>query len=237
MSSLLLVGNPAKRRKSRKPRTAAQRAATAKMLAANRARKNPAKRRKARTASAAKPVIRYRTRARKNPARRRARRNPISGGLNMRSIVAQLKNAGIGAAGAIGVDVGFGFVQSYLPEAVQAPVDAAGNMNPAYYAAKGATAIVAGLLAKRLIGSARAAQMVEGSLTVTMHDAAKQFLAGNVPSLTLGAYAPGGRQLPSLPSGLGRVGMQISRRPAVANGSLRGVGSYISASSREMMPR
>lgn len=237
MSQLLLVGNPAKRRRSGKTRTAAQKRATAKLVALNKRRRsgssvavraNPApKRRRRRAVTTAKVSRRI----------RRARRNPIAG-LDMRGITNQLKTAGIGAAGAVGVDVLFGFVQSYLPTSMQTEASADGSMNVAYYAAKSATAIGAGLLLNKMIGANKAAAVVEGSLIVTLYKAAARFMANNVPSVTLGSYVPGGRQAGVLPfsQNLRGVGMQVSRSARVHNApnqNLRGVGEYVGASHRE----
>lgn len=192
MTTLAVFSNPAKRR-SRKARSPAQKAATRKMLAANRARKNPAKHRARKAHHAV---------ARRNPAKRyavkhharRTRRNPISAHLG--SIKALVTGAGIGAAGALGVDVAFGFVQSYLPASLSTEKDAAGATNYGYYLAKGATAVAAAMALKKLIGPGRAAQVATGSLTVTLYRAMAQFLASTVPSVKLGMHlnAPGGTQ-------------------------------------------
>lgn len=84
---LLLQGNPSKRRKSRKHRSAAQRRATAKLVAMNR---NPAKRksrRKSRKSSAVAVVRRSSRRSVRRSARRSFSRS--SGGL--RSFTGLLK--------------------------------------------------------------------------------------------------------------------------------------------------
>lgn len=223
MSELLLVGNPA-RRKSRKPRSAAQRAATRRMVAANRARRNPAKRRAAPRKAAITIAANPRRRRRSVSARRtrRVRRNPIGGG-SMRGITAALKNAGMGAAGALGVDVAYGFAASYLPESVQSPTDATGGTNFAYFLAKGAAAVALGMLAKKIVGASKAAQFVEGSLTVTLHDAAKQMIGSTV---TLGRVRN--------PARLAGVGMYPGASNVMAlprNSGAMGLGRYVSGVS------
>jgi hypothetical protein len=185
MSQLLLVGNPAKRRRSSKPRSAAQKAATRKMLAANRSRKNPVHRkRRARVASARKnPVAHRRTRAVVHH-KRRTRRNPISA--HMGGAVTLVKGAAIGAVGAIGVDALFGFVSSYLPASFSTEKDATGAVNYGYYLAKGATAVAAAMALKKVVGGQRAAQVATGSLTVTLYRAIAGFMATSIPSVKLG---------------------------------------------------
>jgi hypothetical protein len=232
MSQLLLVGNPARRRKTR---SAAQKRATAKMLAANRSKRHAApKRKRARSivAVTSNPAPRRRRASVKRVAKRRARRNPISTSLSIRSITAQLKNAGIGAAGALGVDVAYGFASGYLPDMVKSPLDATGKPNYAYYAAKGLAAIGIGMAAKKLIGANRAAQLVEGSLTVTAHDLMKQLVTSNFAGVTLG-YASPARQMPFVPQSqaLNGVGTYLSNSQ-VAN---RNLNAYVPQSQREVL--
>lgn len=185
MSSLLLVGNPRRRRAAAKrnpQRTKARR---------NTAKRRTAKRHSAPVAVAANPVRRHRrARARHNPVhRRRTRRNPIhSGGL--RSITATLKSAAVMAGGAVGVDVAFGFVKDYLPASIASPVDTAnGGPNYGYYAAKGAFAIGAGMLLRRFLHG-NATRVAEGSLVVTLHDLAKQVIATNATTVPMGRFIP-----------------------------------------------
>lgn len=235
MSQLLLVGNPARRRKTR---SAAQKRATAKMLAANRSKRRASpKRKRSVVALATNPAPRRRRRTAtvKHTAKRRARRNPISASLSIRSITAQLKNAGIGAAGALGVDVAYGFASGYLPDMIKAPVDAAGAPNYAYYAAKGLLAIGIGMAAKKVVGANRAAQLVEGSLTVTAHDLMKTIVAKNFAGVTLG-YASPGRTLPYMPNNqaLGGVGTYLSGTPS-QNMQNRSLSAYVPQSQREVL--
>lgn len=229
MANLLLVGNPAKRRKSRKPRTAAQRAATARMLAANRARRGGSAKRRAshtkrRTARKApttivvrsNPVKRHvaKSRARRT---RHIRRNPVS---SLNDIKSLLMASATGAAGALGVDVLMGVVQPYLPDAVASPNAADGSANYGYYAAKGALAIAASMAASKVIGHNRAVQIAEGSLIVTMHALGSRMIASNAPSVRLGMYPqlgamPGGKVLPMMRTtrtlrGVGGMGKYLS---------------------------
>ena len=205
MSALMLIHpNPRKRRKSGKRRSAAQRAATARMLAANRAsrgggtRKRKYKRR-AKAASAA-PARSYR-RA-KRYARRAARRGAsFLRGFSVGSVVPMVKNAGIGATGALAADVGYGFASRFLPEQVQSPA----NGLP-YYAAKGAFAILGGIVLGKVISPSLASKMAEGSLIVSMHGAAKTLLPADL-----------------LP--MGSMGYQSSAM--VARGNVRRIAEYV----------
>jgi hypothetical protein len=193
MSQLLLVGNPAPHRKSRKHRSPAQKAATRRMLAANRSKRRPTahKRRKTHRAVTRTNPVTHRTYRRRVTAaahhyRRRARRNPIAARLG--SIKSLVTGAGIGAVGAIGVDAAFGFVSSYLPASLSTEKDAAGGVNYGYFLAKGAMAVAAAMLLKKAIGGHRAAAVAQGSLTVTLYRALAGFMSSTLPSVKLGAY-------------------------------------------------
>ena len=228
-AQLLLVGNPARRkarRKSTKAPSAAQRRARAKFAAMARARAGKsrrvhAKRKIRRTAVStlrSNPVRHRRHVAKRSHAvaRRRTRRNPINSA-TLRNITTLLKTSATGAAGAIGVDVIMGFVQGYLPASLSNPGTPA-SPNYGYYAAKGALAVGTAMVASKIIGSAKAARIAEGSMTVTLHDLFRNLIAGNVSSIPLGMYtglgnSPGGKVLPM---------MNATR-------NLRGVGAYVSS--------
>lgn len=189
-SELLLIGNPARRRrKSAKRRTRsnpvspAQRAARAKFAAMARGRTSP------------NPIRRRRRSA--AVSRRRVRRNPIGGSV-MRGLGPMVKSAAYGAAGALAVDVGYGFALPYLPAMIQTPVAVGGGINPAYYLGKGAFTIALGVLGKKVLGP-KAGPMVEGALAVLLHDAGKRFIEGSGMGVTMG-FMPGGRILPQLPA-------------------------------------
>lgn len=227
MQELLLIGNPAKRRraktarrKSRKAASPAQLRARARFAAMARGRTTP------------NPV--HRRRARRTVARthRRVRRNPIGGG-TLRSLVPMLQNAAWGGAGALVNDVAYGYVQPYLPATFQTPVPGAG-LSLGYYVGKGAVAIALGVLGRRIVG-ARAARMTEGALSVLAHSAMKDAAASAGINVPMG-YMPGGRVVPALPisqnlrkyvpgnvTSLPRAGSQM--------------GAYVSAAQREGMHR
>lgn len=191
MPSILLV-NPRKRRTkkrratrrknpvAKKRRTAAQKAATRKMIAANRRsrgstrRKNPVKR-KARRAAA--PVRRRRTAARRSTRRRR---NPVSPTFSMRSIQNQVIDAGMGAVGALGLDV----VQGYLPIPANLKTGLVGT------GVKALLAIGLGVVAAKtkLVKSSTAAKFANGALIVVLHDELKKQVATFAPGIQMGEY-------------------------------------------------
>jgi len=234
--SLLLVGNPARRR-TRKARAKSRKAPSAKQLAARRkfaamARARAGKRRAAKRTSVtvmrSNPVKRRRHVAKRSHAvaRRRVRRNPISSA-SLRNVTSLLKTSATGAAGAIGVDVLMGLVQRYLPAAIATPNDSAGGVNYGYYAAKGALAVVASMGAAKVIGAATAARIAEGSLTVTLHGLMARLIAANMSSVPLGMYT--GARLGNSPGG--KVLNMNANRP------LRGVGAYVSGAQRDAIVR
>lgn len=191
MSQLLLI-NPRKRSSRRKPRTAAQRRATAKMLAANRSRRK-GRNVNARASNPA-PAVRRR---RRNPiaakSHSRRRRNPIAASkqvsLSANSVMSLAKAGAVGAVGAVAVDVVYGYAQPYLPSAMQSPVDSAGSINPLYYLAKGGMAVLVGVLGRKV--TRHAGNMAQGSLTVTLHDAMKALMPSGISMGSVGYMSPG----------------------------------------------
>jgi len=115
---------------------------------------------------------------RKNPApahgrrrsgRRRTRRNPIGGMLRTRGsgglfggISRAAMSAGLGAAGAIGVD----FLLRFAPVSMK--------VGPMSHVTKAAVAIGVGLIGRK---NALVAGAAQGALTVALYGAARQFLA------------------------------------------------------------
>jgi len=193
MSTLFMVNPRSKRRrgKSRKHRSAAQRAATARLVALNKGfRRNP--RRKSRKASRRKQRgFAVMSAPRVHRLRRRARRafesmrSHFAGGGIVGSASSLLKAGAIGGAGAVAVDVGMSYVRSYLPSSMTSPVNADGSANFGYFGAKAALAIALGVYGRRIpkLG-AFAGRMAEGALTVMAY----QLMRPMVPANMLGAY-------------------------------------------------
>ncbi len=219
----LLVVNPLKRRRARKSnprrgRSAAQRAATARMLAANR-RNNPVKRHRRRARRAANPVTvsrvrryarRHLSRRRSNPiSHRRRRRNPIGlGMLRMSGVVGMVKSAAIGGAGALGMDFLWSKITGYLPTSLQSDAGKAVDINDALKIF--ATVIAGRALSRPTKGLSM--KMAEGSLTVQMFTLISNLATMYAPSLVNGVgYANPARTVPGngriSPITRGRVGM------------------------------
>lgn len=219
MPEILLV-NPRKRRKTRRKKTVAkkrrspaQKRATAKMIAANRRRKNPVvrKRRKTRRKPTRGKSAVARSRRRASPVRRRRRvgRRKGNPAFTMRSLQNQLMEAGTGAVGALGLDV----IQGYLPIPANLKAGLVGT------GVKALLAIGMGVVAQnfKVIRGRTANQMVNGALTVVLHDELKKQVATFAPGLQLGEYLDA--------DGLGYYG---SGYPAgVMNDEYGGMGSYL----------
>lgn len=186
MAELLLI-NPRRRRraaskgKRRSNPSPAQRAARAKFAAAARARSGAARAsnpRRRRRRNPAAPVARRVVRRvrRSNPIRTRARRrrNPIGLG-NTSSYIAMLKDGFIGGAGALGVDVLYGYLAPYLPASLQRTPGQASVGD----AVKAVVTIALGkLLSRPTRGLSEKA--AKGALVVQAHGLLAQFLPSTV---------------------------------------------------------
>lgn len=171
MSQLMLI-NPSKRpSKRKKPRTAAQKAATKRMLAARAGKSKPATSRKRRSASRAMSAITRRVKSR--------RKNPIGGG-----IASMLMPAAKGALGAVAVNtLESQVVSRFLPVTLQ------GDMGQA--AVRVGLAVALGTMGGKVIGNANARQAAEGALVVTLHDVFVKTVNRMLPvGAGLSAYAP-----------------------------------------------
>lgn len=177
MAAELLLINPRKR-KARK--TAAKR----------RARKTSSRRRNPIAAKAvmrrANPVRRRRSvKRRRNPISAR-RRNPIALRGMFGGVAGMLRDAAIGATGAIAVDAAMGQVNKYLPAGMQ-PTPGAVGVNDAVKA--GVTVALGTLLSKVTRGMSRKA--AAGALTVQMDKVIRTFLPATVKAqLAYGTVAP-----------------------------------------------
>jgi hypothetical protein len=209
--SLAWIVNPSRRRRAKggKHRSAAQKAATRRMLAANRGRRsvhaNPGKRHRRRAAHR-NPIVRhvYRNPTAHRKSRRSVRRTRHSfshGG----GIMGMLKAGAIAGSGALLNDVLMGFAAKVLPPTMTTPQNADGTTNFTYFAAKGALALTLGTFGKRVLPGAMAGTMAQGALTVLAY----QLMRGMVPaSLGLGYY-----------------------NPAPTTGRMAGAGAYVGAYS------
>lgn len=219
MAQMLLI-NPAKRAKRRA--TAKRRKAPSAAQRANWARFAAMARGKSKARRAANPIARKaRRKVRRaavsvyRSARRvtRRRRNPIGarsmgGGLfNFRSYIGPIKDAAVMGAGAVAVDVAFGYINRYLPAMAQVQPGTVGVGD----AVKAVLTVALGkLLAKPTRGLSQKAAM--GSLVVQMRDVTMKVLPPSITGMAgVGAYTYGGTPL------LNRVGFANPARvvPAI----------------------
>lgn len=223
MAELILI-NPAKPLKGKKmatrkrARTAAQKRATAKLIAFNKSRRSgrtSVKRRKSNparavSAPAAAPAPRRR---RTNPTvsvakRSRRRRNPTGGASG---IMPMLNAALMGAVGATAVGAAMNYLP--LPAALKT-----GYIRPVTQAA---LALSLGIFGRKFLGR-NAVKMAEGALTVTLTETIKQ--VGSQAGIQLGYYSPGMMMneyvQPALP--------MPAPRPEYRNTSYDGMSEYVS---------
>ncbi len=229
MQELLIVNpsnRPSKRRKSTKAASPAQKRARAKFAAAARARagKSSTKRR-ARRAPAVSVMTNPRRRRHVAKATKRAshrRSNPLSMSSVIKKPLAMLTPALTGAVGAIAVNT----ILSKLP------IPASLNTGKMKYVTQGVAAIALAMIANKVgVKGAMAAQMAEGSLTVTLHDAIKDIASGFGMNLGgMGYYLPGvgvGQAAPSRSANPGQMAMKGMGKyltgPGSKSGGLRGV--------------
>jgi len=87
------------------------------------------------------------------------------------SIGGQVKNATLGAVGGLGIDVVMGAVAKRAPSQL--------TTGPARHLLKAAVALGLGLVGTKVLKSGMVGTMVQGGLTITLHDAAKEMLLRN----------------------------------------------------------
>lgn len=209
--------NPSKRRK--KHRSAAQRAATRKMLAA-RFHRNPRRKRKAATTEV-QVKRKYTKRRGRKSARIGVRRGRRSGGFAAKfssgAITALLKNGAIAGGGAVLVDIGMGYASGMLPASMATPTDSNGALQWGYVGAKAGLALLLGTLGKRIMPAEIAGTMAEGALTVLSY----QLIRPMVPaSLKLGYINPA----------------PVANRTQAVGAYVRGAGAYAALPVRASVP-
>lgn len=246
MESLFIVNPRRRKRKGRMPAGlrkywAARRRGKAPKRRRARARKaNPIRRRKRRAVVSAAPrrrrkhrrhAVAGRRRRRANPvyfARRKRRRhhNPFSTG----GLMAVLKPAGIGAAGAIATAIAYGYASPSLPS----------TLTTGYFPTivKAAAAIGLGMLIGKFMSKQDGQYATIGGLTVVLVGAVTPLITQAAPSLPglsglagygdylpvrMGAYSPTLRNRPGM-GRLGRLGF-ISPAPRVGMGAYMGRGA------------
>lgn len=183
MQELLVVNpskRPSKRRKAASPAQKRARAAFAAMARARAGKKRT--HRKAKRATSRKSTslsIMSNPRKRRHHARRR---NPVSTSL-VKKPMSILSPALVGALGATAVNTILAKV----------PLPASLNTGKMKYVTQGIAAIALGAVASKLgVRGSMAAQMAEGSLTVTLHQAITDIAGGMGMNLSgVGYYLPG----------------------------------------------
>lgn len=217
----LLVVNPSKRpsKRRRKAASPAQKAARAKFAAMARARsgkKRTTRRKRKSTSLSIMSNPSPRRHKRKTASRRR--RNPSARSTSLvRKPMAIITPALIGALGATAVNT----IMAKLP------VPASLNTGKMKYLTQGAAAIALGAIASRLgVKGSLAAQMAEGALTVTLHQAITDIAGGMGMNLSgMGYYLPG-------------RGVSAGPNPAANPARLAGMGKYITGPGAPMnMPQ
>lgn len=163
---------------------------------------NPRKRKATRKARRAHPIAKRRVHAvrrRKNPiaaAKRRVmrrRRNPISMGMMGGGYMTAIREALMGGAGAVAMDLVFGQVNKYLPATLQKTPGSVGTGD----AVKAVLTVFIGhTLNKATRGFSKKA--AQASLTVQAHDIIRTFIPA---SMTMGYYSPA-----TVAAGTNRVG-------------------------------
>jgi hypothetical protein len=216
MAEMLLI-NPRRRRKSAKK---ARRSSTGAKRRRVSRRRNPIP---------ATTVATVRRR-RRNPIRasrvtRRRRRNPIGGGaITSNKIMAMVKDALIGGAGAVAVDIAMGQIAAYLPASLRR---VPGTVGVGDAVKAGLTVALGQLLAKPTKGLSR--KLAAGALTVQTAEILRTFVPAG---MTLGyanpaLVAPGTMRVgPSY-----RPGSQVGMYARGGTPLLSGVGEYVRGGS------
>lgn len=173
------TGRAAKMANAKKPRTAAQKAATAKLVALNK------KRRAAASSTTATAPKAKRTYAKAAP-KKVYKKNPISRSASVQRgkgmFAENVKPAAIGAAAALGFDLVWGRM-TFIPASLRA-----GNLK---YPVKLLGALALGVAAEKFLPKQyqqHATTLVRGPLTVILHEAGKNMMQSMYPSLALAAY-------------------------------------------------
>lgn len=196
MAEILLV-NPRRRRKrggARRKMSALQR----KYFGKRRSSSRPKRRRRRAAVAVAAPRRRRRARL-SNPSPRRRRRRIITqsfrtirrrrrsnpsfrGGLSglPNTGISLIKSGGVGALGALGLDMVWGYSREALPASV------AGSPL-AQYTLKLLGAIAVGWIGNKVLRG-RGRELAVGATTVVLHDALKAQVAASFPNIKLGEY-------------------------------------------------
>lgn len=193
MAEMLLI-NPRRRRarKARKAgRSAAQRAATRRLVAMNRSRRRARRSNPAPAVVAMNPRRRRMSRRRSNPVRMiRRRRNPaMLGGFSFRSVIGAMQEALIQGGGAVAMDLLYGQINRFLPDNLKVLPDNE-RIGPRIGLGEVLKASLTVLIGTALKGPTRGLSMkaATGSLTVQAYGIARSLLPS---TMQLGYMTPG----------------------------------------------
>lgn len=177
----LLVVNPIRRKRRGGKRRRKMSAKQAMYFGGGRKRR---KRRRV-AALSASPAPRRRSRRRRSRRVTHLRRNPIRlGGFSFNGFVNnQLMPAGVGAVGALGLDIALGYINPMLPVSLQSGI--------ARTAVRIAGAVGIGWLAGSVMGKRFGEQAAAGALVVTLYDLFKGFVPSILPGVALSEYDMG----------------------------------------------
>jgi hypothetical protein len=162
----------------------------AEMLLINPRKRGARKATKRRVMRRKNPAVTAMVRRRRNPMRsmkmssmtRRRRRNPIGSGGMMGNYMTQIREAVIGGAGALGMDLVYGQINSFLPTSLKR---VPGSIGAGDAVKAVITVALGGLLSKPTRGFSEKA--AKASLTIQAYDIMKSF----VPStMTIGYSSP-----------------------------------------------
>lgn len=171
---------------AKKPRTKAQKDATAALVAFNKKRRAAAGKTTAAAPAKAKAKRSY---SQAKPTKKIYKKNPISQNASVKRgkgmFEENIKPAALGAAAALGFDI----VWSKAATKIGLPPSLiTGNMQ---YPVKLLAALGLGVAAEKFLPKQHkhhAVTLVRGPLTVIMHDAAKDFMQTTYPNIALAAY-------------------------------------------------
>lgn len=168
---------------AKKPRTKAQKDATAALVAFNKKRHAAAGKTTAAAPAKAKAKRSY---SKAKPTKKIYKKNPISQNASVKRgkgmFEENIKPAALGAAAALGFDIVWGRM-TFIPANLRA-----GNLK---YPVKLLAALGLGVAAEKFLPQKHkhhAVTLVRGPLTVIMHDAAKDFMQTTYPNIALAAY-------------------------------------------------
>ena len=195
MAELMLVNPRRKKRRSGGRRRRKMSALQRQYFGGGRKRRRSHRRSRVAALASAPVAARRSHRRRRVGSARRSRRSfrrmGLGGGrgFSIRGITNQLFPAGVGAVGALGVDIAMGYVRPMLPAGMSGPL-----IDPLI---KIGGAIGVGWIAGQVMGRRFGDQATAGALTVVMYDIIKGFVRQAAPGLVseyvgVGYYDDGG---------------------------------------------